>query len=148
MKPFISTTTYGVINYLGGLLLLSSPYTFDLMHIGGAALFIPILMGAFLTYIAIFSDNGVGFIKVFPMQMSLLLAMFAGFLLMTGPWLYDFAGPNNRNNGVFWPHLLIGAVFFLCSIFTTNSPFTTKPHHQLPEGGLASTDSLEARLTH
>jgi hypothetical protein len=90
MKPFISTTTYGIINYLGAITLLSSMYTFDLMHVGGAAMFVPILMGAFLLYIAIFSDNGVGFIKVFPMQMSLFLAMFAGFFLLVDPFLFGF----------------------------------------------------------
>ncbi len=144
MKPFISTTTYGVINYICALTLLSSLYTFDLMHVGGAAMFIPILMGAFLLYIAIFSDNGVGFIKVFPMQMSLFLAMFAGFLLMVCPFVWGFAFAK----GVFWPHEIIGAVLFLSALFTTKSPFTTRPHQQLSEGSLGSIDATEGRLTH
>ena len=142
MKPFISTTTYGVINYIIGLTLLSLFYTDDLMHVGGAAMFIPILMGAFLTYIAIFSDNGAGFIKVFPMQMSLFLAMFAGFLLIVGPFFYGFA----FDKDVYRVHLLIGAILFFCALFTKGSPFTTKPHHMLQEGGITSTDSSEGRL--
>lgn len=142
MKPFISTTTYGFINYIGALTLLSSPYTFDLIHVGGAALFIPILMGAFLLYIAIFSDNKVGFIKIFPMQMSLFLAMFAGFALIAGPFFYGFA----FDKGVYLPHVVIGAMLSLCALFTQNSPFTTKPHEQLPEAGITSTDALEGRL--
>lgn len=144
MKPFISTTAYGVINYLVAILLLSSLYTFDLMHVGGAAMFIPILMGAFLLYIAIFSDNKVGFIKVFPMQMSLVLGMFASFALLAGPFFYGFA----LDKGVFWPHVSIGAVLFLSTLFTKKSPFTTRPHQQLSEGGLDSIDSIEGRLTH
>lgn len=149
MKPFISTTAYGIINYIIAALLLSSrlPETFNLTHFGGAALFIPILMGAFLSYIAIFSDNKVGFIKVFPMQMSLVLAMFAGFLLVVSPWLYDFASANTKNEGVFLPHVIIGAVLLFCSIFTQNSPFLTKPHKPLREAGITSTDSTEGRLT-
>ncbi|OCX53691.1 hypothetical protein BEL04_05185 [Mucilaginibacter sp. PPCGB 2223] len=150
MKPFISTTTYGIINYIVAALLLSSrlPETFNLTYYGGAALFIPILMGAFLSYIAIFSDNKVGFIKVFPMQMSLVLGMFAGFLLLVSPWLYDFAGKNSNNDGVFWPHVIFGAVLLFCALFTKKSPFTTRPHQQLSEGGLDSIDSIEGRLTH
>ncbi|WP_448698545.1 hypothetical protein ACFGVR_17010 [Mucilaginibacter sp. AW1-3] len=144
MKPFISTTTYGVINYICGLLLLSSLYTFDLIHVGGAAMFIPILMGAFLTYIAIFSDNGVGFIKVFPMQMSLVLAAFASFALIAGPFFYGFA----FDKGVFWPHVIIGAVLLFCALFTKKSPLTTRPHQQLSEGGLDSIDTIQGRLTH
>jgi len=142
MKPFISTTTYGIINYIMAAVLLSSrlPETFNLTHYGGAALFIPILMGAFLSYIAIFSDYKAGFIKVFPMQMSLVLAMFAGFLLLVSPWLYDFA------DAVKWPHVIFGLILLFCAIFTQNSPFTTKPHEQLPEAGITSTDSLEGRL--
>jgi len=144
MKPFISTTTFVFIQYVCAALCLSSrlPETFDLTHVGGAALFIPILMGAFLSYIALFTNSKLGLIKVFPMQMALFLAMFAGFLLMTSPWLYDFA---DKTYGF---HLVVGGVLFLSALLTQQSPFTVRPHQQLSEGGLGSIDSSEGRLTH
>lgn len=140
MKPFIPTTVYAVIQYVGGLLLIVSPSLFKFDNVGGASLFIPILMGIFLLLIAVFSDNKFGLIQIFPMQMNLLLAMFAGFLLLVGPFLYSFA------DFVFLPHVLLGAMFFLCSIFTQNSPFLTKPHEMKKEGGITSTDAHEGRL--
>lgn len=74
------------------------------------------------------------------MQMNLFLAAFAGFLLIVGPGLYSFAS-------VVWaPHLILGALFFLLAIFTQNSPYTTKPHEMLQEGGMTSTDAHEGRL--
>lgn len=141
MKPFIATSFYAVIQYIGGILLVSSPWVFGYDNVGGASLFIPVIMGSLLLLIAVFSDNKLGFIKVFPMQMNMILTMLAGFLLIVGPGLYSF-WPK-----VLLPHECFGALFFLLSIFTQNSPFTTKPHEQMREGGITSTDSLEGRLT-
>ncbi len=140
MKPFIATSFYAVIQYLGSILLITSPWVFNFVDIGGASYFIPVIMGCLLLLIAVFSDNKLGIIKVFPMQMNLFLAMFAGFLLLVGPFLYSFA------DKVYAPHLCLGALFFLCSLFTTNSPFTTAPHEPLREAGITSTDSHEGRL--
>ncbi|MBW4889106.1 SPW repeat protein [Mucilaginibacter sp. HMF5004] len=140
MKPFIPTTFYVLIQYLGGLLLITSPWVFGFVDIGGASYFIPVLMGILLMLIAVFSDSKLGIVPVFPMQMNLLLAMFAGFLLLVGPGLYSFTSK------VHWPHHLLGALFFLLAIFTQGSPFTTKTHEQLPEAGMTSTDAHEGRL--
>jgi hypothetical protein len=139
MKPFIPTTFYAVLQYLGSIFLITSPWIFKFGNIGGA-LFIPVIMGVLLLLIAVFSDNKLGMIQIFPMQMNLFLTMFAGFLLMVGPGLYSFA------KFVFWPHFISGAVFFVLSIFTQNSPFITKPHKQLREAGITSTDAHEGRL--
>jgi len=140
MRPFIPTTFYAIIQYIGSIVLISSPWLFGFDNVGGASLFIPILMGVFLLLIAVFSDNKLGFIQVFPMQMNLFLAMMAGFLLLVGPGLYGFY------DEIWAPHVILGGLFFFCSIFTQNSPFTTQPHEMMHEGQLGSTDAHEGRL--
>jgi hypothetical protein len=140
MKPFIATTFYAALQYLGSILLIISPQVFGFENVGGASIFIPIIMGILLLLIALFSDNKLGLIPVFPMQMNLFLAMFAGFLLIVGPGLYSFA------QFVFWPHFLLGLMFFLLAIFTQGSPYTTKPHEMAQEAGMTSTDAHEGRL--
>jgi hypothetical protein len=141
MKPFIATSFYAVIQYLGSILLITSPWAFGFIDSGStAAYYIPVIMGILLLLIAVFSDNKLGIIPVFPMQMNLLLAMFAGFLLIVGPALYSFSSI------VFLPHLVFGSLFVLLALFTQNSPFTTPAHEQLKEGGITSTDAHEGRL--
>ena len=142
MKPFISTTLYGVINFGCAILLIASPWLFDFAQYGGAALFMPLLIGWLQLIMAIFSDNPLGFIKVFPMQMHNFLDVLTGSFLMCLPWTYDFSGK------VFWPHLIFGALLLINGIFVHKSPFLVRATPSLPQGGLTSVDSIEGRLNH
>jgi hypothetical protein len=140
MKPFISTSFYGVINYVGAIVLMASPWLFGFDYLGGAALFMPLLIGWFQLIMAIFSNNSHGFIKVFPMQMHFCLDVLTGSFLLALPFTYGFASK------AFWPHFLLGSLFFVAGIFTKGSPFTTKPHTSLREAGITSIDASEGRL--
>jgi|ERR1700744_4666187 len=142
MKPFISKTFYGVINYACAILLIASPWLFGFAQYGGASLFMPLLIGWLQLIMAIFSDNPLGFIKVFPMQMHNTLDVLTGSFLMCLPWTYDFSSK------VFWPHLVFGALLLINGIFVSQSPFLTRATASLPEGGLASIDSTDGRLNH
>jgi len=134
MKPFISTKFYGVLNYGVALLLLLTPWYLGYYQFGGAALFLPLLIGWLQLIMAIFSNNSHGFIKVFPMEMHLFLDVITGSFLMCSPFVYGFS------EKVFWPQVLLGAIIFFAGVFTQKSPFTTR-HHTLAEGQLTSTDS-------
>jgi hypothetical protein len=136
MKPFISTAIYGVLNYIIALTLIASPWLFDLVHVSSAALFLPIYIGWLQLIMAIFADNEMSPIKRFPMEMHLTLDVLMGFILFVSPWLYTFSSK------AFWPEVLLGGLLFFLGLFTKKSPFTTKRHKPLSEGGLASTDSI------
>jgi hypothetical protein len=144
MKPFISTAFYGVVNYILALMLIASPWLFDLVNVSSAALLIPLYIGWLQLIMAIFADTEVGFIKQFPVQIHLVLDVIMGFFLLVSPWLYTFSSKNSGT--AFWPALLLGGLLFFMGIFTKKSPFLTKPHRAAPEGQLTSTDSYEGRL--
>jgi len=136
MKPFISTGFYGVLNYIIALTLIATPWLFDLTDVSSAAIFIPIYIGWLQLIMAIFADNAASPIKKFPMEMHLTLDVVMGFFLAVSPWLYTFSSK------AFWPELLIGGLLFFLGIFTKKSPFTTRRHPSLSEGGLTSIDSI------
>ncbi len=140
MKPFISKTSYGVINYAAALLLITSPWLFHFDHTKGAALLVPIYLGWLQLIMAIFTNNPTGFLKVFPMQMHNCLDVLSGSFLLAMPWMYGFSSV------VFWPHFLLGSLFVVAGIFAAGSPFLTTPHRSLPEAGLTSIDSEDGRL--
>ena len=140
MKPFISTTTYGVINYLAAISLIASPWLFGFAQYGGAALFMPLLIGWLQLIMAIFSRNPVGFIKVFPMQMHNCLDVLTGSFLLALPWTYDFSSK------VYLPHFLFGLLLVVMGVFVQKSPFLTPADRSLPEAGITSIDSSEGRL--
>jgi hypothetical protein len=135
MKPFISATFYGVINWAGCILLLTSPFFLGYYQYRGAAFLLPVFIGWLQFIMAVFSDSKHGLIKVFPMQMHLFLDIIVGSFLMASPFVYGFS------DKVFWPQVLLGGLFFFAGIFTKGSPLFAK-EHSLAEGQLTSTDSL------
>jgi hypothetical protein len=138
MKPFISTKFYGVINWVGCILLIASPWNtpwYSGFYVyGGAALFLPLLIGWLEFIMAVFSNNEHGLIKVFPMEMHLFLDVIVGSFLMASPFIYAFS------HQVFWPQVLLGGMFFFAGIFTKGSLLTKE--HVYPQGQLTGTDSL------
>ena len=142
MKPFISPALYGVINWGGAFLCLALPWTMGFYVLGGAALFLMLLVGWLQFIMAVFSNAPHGFLRKFPMQMHSFLDIVTGSFLMASPFVYAFS------DKVFLPQLLLGGMFFLGGIFAKHSPVLTHVQHNLPEGQLTSTDSTESRLNH
>jgi VIT1/CCC1 family predicted Fe2+/Mn2+ transporter len=145
MKPFISKTFYGFLNYALAALLIASPWLFGFSHATiAAAVLMPLLIGWLQLIMAIFSDNPLGFagIRVFPVQMQNCVDVLMGSFLLVLPWTYAFSGQ------VFWPHFLLGLALLIKGIFASESPFLTRPHRSLPEAGITSIDASEGRLNH
>jgi hypothetical protein len=146
MKPFISTAFYGFLKYILALTLIATPWLFkgfdgtQLVNISSAALLIPIYIGWLQLIMNIFSDNEASPIRMFPIQMNMVLDVVMGFILFVSPWLYDFKAK------AFLPEILLGGLLIFLGVFTKKSPFTTKAHQTAPEGQLTSTDSMEGRL--
>lgn len=140
MKPFISLSTYGVINWVAVVLLLACPWISlsgepAFYTLGGAALFLPLFFGWLEFIMAVFSDNKHGLIKQMPMEMHLFLDVIIGSFLLMSPFIFHFS------DKLLWPQLLIGGLVFVAGAFTQKSPFTSKYQHHLPEGQLQSIDS-------
>ena len=140
MKPFISTSFYGFFKYFSSLLLIASPWVFNLVDISSAAVLIPIYFGWLQLIMTIFVDTEASPIRQFPIQMNIVADMIMGFFLFVSPFLYTFSAKAH------WPELLLGGMLMFLALFTKRSPFTTKPHQAAPEGQVTSLDSTEGRL--
>ncbi|WP_183567570.1 SPW repeat domain-containing protein [Mucilaginibacter sp. SP1R1] len=132
MKSFIPTTLYAVLNYVLALTLIASPWLFGFEgHKVGAALLLPMIIGWFQLIMAIFSNNSLGFIKQFPMQMHFFLDVLSGSFLLCSPFIYGYAHIE------FVPQLILGGLLVIMGAFTHGSRFTTPAvHHR--DAGLAS----------
>ena len=97
MKPFVSTSTYGFLNWVMALVLMSSPWLFGFSHVGGASFFLPVIFGWLQLIMAIFSKHKFGIMNVFPVPMHCFIDVVGGSFLMASPWVYGFA------HHVFWP---------------------------------------------
>jgi hypothetical protein len=141
MKPFISTSFFGFINYAIALTLMASPWLFGFSR--GAAFFLPLVFGWLQLIMAIFSNNRFGFIKQFPVAMHCFLDVVGGFILLVSPFLYGYYATT-----VFLPQLLLGTLVFFLGIFTKKSPLTDEPQHVFRDGLLGSTVDLDEPMAH
>ncbi|RVU00331.1 hypothetical protein EOD41_12670 [Mucilaginibacter limnophilus] len=116
MKAIISTRMHAWLDYIGGILITFSPWIFGFADLGGAPVFIPVCIGAMQLTMAIFSKHELGLFKVFPMQLHLVIDMFAGFILIVLPFVYGFY------HMVYLPHVLLGALSFFAGLLTRHSP--------------------------
>lgn len=112
---FISTRAHGVIDYLMGLLLIISPWIFGFAD-GGAAQWVPILLGVSALLYSIMTDYEMGLLKVISMPVHLVIDLLSGVFLAASPWLFGFA------DEVYLPHLILGIAEIGASLFTHKHP--------------------------
>ncbi|MGB3780817.1 MAG: SPW repeat protein [Tunicatimonas sp.] len=111
----IPTKVHGVLDYLSGLLLIASPWLFDFAN-GGAAQWVPILVGATILLVSLVTDYELSVAKLVSMPTHLALDMLSGALLAASPWLFGFS------ELVYWPHLLIGLAEIGAGLLTRQVP--------------------------
>ena len=108
---FLPTRLHGVIDYLWGAALLSTPWLLGFSDVSAAKwLAVAFGLGAFL-YSAV-TDYELGLLRILPMPVHLAIDGLSGALLAVSPWLFGFAGV------VFLPHLILGLIELGTSLMT------------------------------
>ncbi len=111
----ISTKMHGVLDYPWGILLIASPWLFGFTT-GGAAMYIPIVLGIALLVGSVMTDYEGGLLRVFSMRTHVVLDMLTGLFLAASPWLFGF------DEVVYKPHLILGLIQFLLAMLTSTQP--------------------------
>jgi hypothetical protein len=123
---FIPTKVHGYLDYMMGALLIASPWLFDFAN-GGAAMWIPIILGAGAILYSAMTDYELGATRTISMRTHLTLDLMSGVLLAVSPWLFGFA------DEVYGPHLILGILEIGAALMTKREPghrgVTTRHHH-------------------
>ncbi len=114
----IPTPIHAVIDYLTGLLLVAAPWVYGFAN-GGAAQWIPVVLGLSAVGYSVLTDYELGLARLISMPVHLALDIAGGILLAASPWLFGFA------DVIVWPHLLIGLMEVLVASCTYRHPSTT-----------------------
>jgi hypothetical protein len=100
-------------------LLIFAPNIFGFAEVGGAAVFLPRLLGVIFILQALFTHYELGAFKVFPMKAHLAVDYVAAILLAISPWLFGFV----QLAGNFWMvHVVVGIAYFVVTLLTEREP--------------------------
>ena len=117
----IPTFAHGIFDYVGALALFAAPNLFGFAEVGGAAVWIPRILGVIILLQAVTTRYELGIVKVLPMKMHLMNDYIASIFLAASPWLFGFAnGPSNQ----WMPHLIVGIIVFVATLMTESEPRT------------------------
>jgi hypothetical protein len=116
----LPTSLHGVIDYLWGMGLLSTPWLFGFADVP-AAKWTAVFFGLGAILYSALTAYELGLIKILPMSLHLILDGLAGIVLAASPFLFGFS------DQVYWPHVLFG-------FFSVAASLVTRMETMLPTG--------------
>ena len=114
----ISNRMHGMLDYGVGLLLLVAPYLFGFAN-GGAAQWVPMILGLGAIVYSALTRYELGLVKLIPMPVHLALDAASGLLLAASPFLFGFS------DQVWVPHVVFGLLELGASLMTRSVPDDT-----------------------
>lgn len=118
---FLPTSVHGVLDYLVGIALIAAPWIFGFAYVGGAAVYVPIILGIALIVYSLVTkyELGIPGIKFLPMPYHLVIDFIAAAFLAASPWIFGFA---SKPLNVWLPHLVVGIVVILVVLVSQTHP--------------------------
>ncbi|HET8884399.1 MAG TPA: hypothetical protein VFM68_02930 [Candidatus Saccharimonadales bacterium] len=120
---FIPTKVHGALDYIVAIALIFAPMIFGFQEVGGAAVYIPIILGVGLFLYSLLTNYEWGLIKVIGMPYHLVIDILASTLLVLSPFLFGFIdeAPN-----AWLPHIAVGVTVILVVLFSQTQPAVDK----------------------
>ncbi len=118
---FIPTKVHGALDYIVAIALILAPMIFGFANVGGAAVFIPVVLGIGLFLYSLFTKYEWGVVKVIGMPYHLIVDVVASVLLLASPFIFGFA---DQPLNVWLPHVIVGITVIIVVIFSQTQPAT------------------------
>ena len=116
---FIPTKVHGALDYIVAIALLLAPMIFGFKEVGGAAVAIPMVLGAGLLLYSILTNYEWGIFKVITMRYHLIIDTIAASLLTLSPFLFGFS---NEAPNAWLPHIIVGVTVLLVVLCSKPQP--------------------------
>ena len=118
---FVPTAVHGVLDYVGGIGLMASPFIFGFARAGGIAVILPIVLGIALVAYSLATNYELGIpgLRVIPMTMHLVVDFLASAFLAAAPFLFGYA---ELGLNVWLPQVMAGVAVMLLVLVTQTQP--------------------------
>ena len=90
---FVPTAVHGVLDYVGAIGLIASPFIFGFASMGGTPVILPIVLGVGLIAYSLATDyeRGIPALRVIPMRVHLAFDFVASAFLAAAPFLFGYS---------------------------------------------------------
>lgn len=114
---FVPTGIHAYFDYIGGVGLIAAPFVFGFSSVGGAAVILPMVLGAGLIIYSLLTNYELGIpgVKLIPMTYHLIFDFVACVLLAASPFLFGFI---NQAPNAWLPHIILGVGVILLVLVT------------------------------
>lgn len=113
---FLPLKVHTALDFIVGVALILAPWIFGFSDVGGAAVWLPIVIGAASIFMGLFTDGyGFAIYKLIPLKVHLWVDLLAGILLALSPWIFGFA---DEDANAWLPHVAVGVALIIVSQVT------------------------------
>ena len=116
---FISPRVHTIIGFIVGVALLFAPNIFGFTDVGGAAVWIPRILGVIVILSELTVQGSFSGIGKIPMGMHIIMDVLMGAFLAASPWLFSFA---DEEANAWVPHLVVGLAMIGYALATRTVP--------------------------
>lgn len=121
MVNILSRKTHGILDYVGGALLIASPWLFGFYN-GALQSILPVAIGLFIIGYSLLSKYEYGLVKLLPFTVHLFLDTVTGTFLAASPWIFNFS------ETIYVPHLVLGLMVVVSVLLTDERLINFRGH--------------------
>src|SRR5918996_3397301 len=121
MRRPITSRMHAMLDYPLGVVLIATPWIFGFSDVGGAAVALPIIVGALAIGQSLFTDWELSVAKIVPLRVHLTLDSLAGIVLAISPFVFGFSG---EGTNAWLPHVVAGVGMLNAGLMTQRSAWT------------------------
>lgn len=112
---FISPRAHSIIGFIVGVALLFAPNIFGFSDVGGAAVWLPRVLGVIVILSELTVRGSFSGMGMVPMRAHITTDVLMGLLLALSPWLFGFS---DEAANAWAPHLIVGIVMVAYALAT------------------------------
>lgn len=113
---FLPIKVHTALDFIVGVALIASPWIFGFSEVGGAAVWLPVVIGiASIIMGSVTQGYGFAIVRLIPLKLHLMIDFLAGVLLAASPWLFGFSDEDAK---AWVPHVVVGLALVAVSLVT------------------------------
>ena len=123
MKRPITSRMHAMLDYPLGVVLILAPWIFGFSDVGGAAVALPIIVGAMAILQSLITDWELSIANIVPLPAHLMLDVAAGLVLAVSPFVFGFS---DEDANAWVPHVVAGVGLIGAGLLTQRTRETRR----------------------